>query len=202
MSDVARQRDAAVREAVARIREIARRDGVTRPSLEWIRDELESLAAQRELFPLADFPPAESGGRDKLYRLSVDPDDRFALYLNRGCDGHATPPHDHTTWAIVVGVLGQERNKVYRRTDDGSVPGRAEIDVAWERTVEPGAGICLMPDDIHSIHMEGDDPKMHLHMYGLALSRLTERVMYDRAAGTYKRFDPPPIVPAAGNPDG
>ena len=37
-----------------------------------------------------------------------------------------------------------------------------------------------MPDDIHSIHVEGDEETVHLHMYGLAFEHLHERVMYNK----------------------
>ncbi len=45
-----------------------------------------------------------------------------------------------------------------------------------------------MPDDIHSIHVLGDQSIMHLHMYGKALEEMTERVAYDRENGTYAVF--------------
>ena len=56
------------------------------------------------------------------YLLQEDPGNRFALYLNALNPGNETKPHDHTTWAVVVAVDGQELNKVYERTDDGADP--------------------------------------------------------------------------------
>ena len=167
---------------------------MTPAALARIRDRLVALGERTELFPLADFPPPDDGTGDRLYRLSMDADDRFALYLNRGTGKKDTPPHDHTTWACVVGVRGEEHNKFYRRTDDGGTPGKGTVEIVSEKTVMPGSGVALMPDDIHSIHMRGDDVKMHLHMYGRALHRLEGRVKYDEAAGTYEQFESHPDI--------
>lgn len=187
---VAQEREMAIAETVAQVRAIEAADGVNRDSLERIRAVLLSLAARTDLFILEDFPGPEDGKDDRLYPLSVDEDGRFALYLNRGSAEKDTPPHNHTTWAVVVGVRGEELNRFYERDDDGSAPGQARIHEARQFNVTPGTGVCMLPDDIHSIHMRGDDPKMHLHMYGLAINRLTERLMFDMEAGTCQVFPP------------
>jgi predicted metal-dependent enzyme (double-stranded beta helix superfamily) len=108
--------------------------------------------------------------------LHEDEDGRFALYLNALNPGNETKPHDHTTWAVVVAVDGEELNKVYAKRDGG-------LDLVREVVVKPGTGIALMPEDIHSIHTLGDRPTRHLHMYGLALERLDNRMAYDPATG-------------------
>lgn len=194
MSDIAKARDAAVASTIDRIRDIEREKRVTPDALEAIRAELIALAARQELFRPEDFPGPEDGSGDRLYILSIDDNDRFALYLNRGGDNKDTPPHDHKTWAVVVGIRGHEHNKVYRRLDDGSDPGRGEVEVDWELTVEPGNGICLMPQDIHSIHMRGTDIKMHLHMYGIGIPRMVNRVKFDMETGTVAPYPPHPDI--------
>jgi predicted metal-dependent enzyme (double-stranded beta helix superfamily) len=198
--DISAARAAAVASTVDRIRAIEREHGVTRPALEKIRDELMKLAAQEHLFPSAAFPPpppGEKGGN--RYFLQEDPDHRFALYMNALNPGNATKPHDHTTWAVVVAVEGQELNKVYDRTDDGTDPDRCELRVREEIMVEPGRGICLMPEDIHSIHTTGSVPTRHLHMYGLALEVLDDRKGYDdetgKVSGYNKAFMKPSLAP-------
>ena len=185
---VSEHRDKAVAETVATVRRIEAQRGITRDSLAAIREALIALASQSALFPPEDFPPPEDGHGDRLYTLSMDPDKRFALYLNRGGVEKDTPPHNHTTWAVVVGVQGDEHNKFYRRLDDGSDPDRGRVEIADEVTVRPGTGVCMMPEDIHSIHMRGDDVKMHFHMYGLAVSELSERVMFDMETGKIEHF--------------
>ena len=136
------------------------------------------------MFPSATFPPPPNGEKgSNRYLLQQDLGNRFALYMNALNPGNATKPHDHTTWAVVVAVDGQELNKVYERTDDGANPDKASLRVREEILVEPGRGICLMPEDIHSIHTTGDRPTRHLHMYGLALEKLDNRKGYDPDTG-------------------
>ena len=188
---IAENREQAVAAAVAAIRDIEARDGVTPESLKAIRAQLIDLANQTELFPASDFPGPEDGVGDRLYTLSMDDDKRFALYMNRGGEEKDTPPHNHTTWAVVVGVRGEEHNKFYRRGSDRQ-DARASLEVYDEVTVKPGVGVCMMPEDIHSIHMRGDDVKMHLHMYGLAISELSERVKFDLETGEVAHFEAHP----------
>ena len=183
-TDVSAARAAAIASTIDRIRAIEATEGVTRPALEKIRAELLALAAQEHLFPSATFPPPPNGEKgSNRYLLQQDPGNRFALYMNALNPGNATKPHDHTTWAVVVAVDGQELNQVYERTDDGSDPDKASLRVREEILVEPGRGICLMPEDIHSIHTTGDRPTRHLHMYGLALEKLDNRKGYDPETG-------------------
>jgi hypothetical protein len=85
---------------------------------------------------------------------------------------------------VIVGVQGNEENFFYERADDGSVTGRAELRRIGEEVVRPGTGVCLMPEDIHHIQVTGERPTLHLHMYGLALDRLTDRLSFDLQAGT------------------
>lgn len=188
MSTIAQQRADAVAQTIASIREIEAQKGVTREALEDIKAAMIGLAKRAELFPRAVFAPPGGAPRDRLYRISEDPDHRFALYLNSAKPGTETPPHDHTTWAVIAGVEGEEHQKIYQRTDDGATAGEGTVELAREFTITPGAAIAFMPDDIHSIHVLGDQSIMHLHMYGKALEEMTDRVAYDREAGTYATF--------------
>ncbi|WP_207539939.1 cysteine dioxygenase family protein [Sabulicella rubraurantiaca] len=197
--DVKAARSAAVAATVARIRDIEGRMGVTRPALEAIREELLALAAQEHLFPSNEFPPPPNGEKgSNRYLLREEDNNRFALYLNALNPGNETKPHDHTTWAVVVAVDGQELNKVYERLDDGSDPERCEMRVKEEVMVEPGSGICLMPEDIHSIHTTGTRPTRHLHMYGLALEKLDGRRAFDDKTGQVSYYNKNFMKPTAG----
>ncbi len=191
-------RAAAVAATMDRIKGIEAAQGVTRESLDAIKAEMLELAKNEALFPAAQFPPPPEGEKgSKRYLLQEDPDGRFALYMLALNPGNETKPHDHTTWAVVVAVEGQELNRVYRRVDDGREEGKAQLDLAREVMVEPGTGIALMPEDIHSIHTSGSTPTRHLHCYGLALERLDNRQGYDTETGTVRPYNQAYMKPTA-----
>lgn len=188
-TSVAELRRSAVADAVAQVRRVEHEQGVNRPALERIREILRDLAARRELFPAEDFPIVlDERGQNPIYLLSEDADKRFALYMSCSQGAKRVPPHDHTTWAVIVGVAGDEENIFYERTDDGRTPGHGTLRQVGHETVRPGTGVCMMPEDIHHIETHGDGQTLHLHMYGLALDQLHGRVKYDVDAGTYQVF--------------
>jgi predicted metal-dependent enzyme (double-stranded beta helix superfamily) len=152
------------------------------------------LAKRRELFPREVFKSRGDRPDDRIYRLSEDDGHRFALYINCGEPGTKTPPHDHTTWAVIAGIDGEEHQWIYRRTDDGSVEGVGTVEVDHEFTVEPGTAIAYMPDDIHAINVRGDVPALHLHLYGSGFEEMQGRIAFDVDAGTYKKFPGYPEV--------
>lgn len=182
MSDIAVERASAVAAAMDDIRAAEADLGVTREGVDAIRDRLIELSRQRQLFPLDDFPApgADDQPNSYLYRLTQDDDDRFALYAQSSFGQVETPAHNHTTWAVVVGFDGQELNKFYDRTADGGV------EQVHKHMVEAGTGVAMLPDDLHSIHINGS--ALNFHCYGLALERLDERQYYDAKNGQWKIF--------------
>lgn len=175
-------RTEAVNAAMDDIRRIEADLGVTRAGVEAIRDRLIELSAQRELFPLDDFP-APDGADERssfMYRLAQDADDRFALYAQSSNGKVETPAHNHTTWAVVVGHHGQELNRFYERSD------RDGVAETHEHMVEAGTGVAMLPDDLHSIHINGE--ALNFHCYGLALERLSEREYYNPKEKKWKIF--------------
>lgn len=191
-------RAAAVAATMDRVKGIERAQGVTRPALDAIMAEMMTLAAQESLFPGAEFPPPPAGEKgSKRYLLQEDPDGRFALYMLALNPGNSTKPHDHTTWAVVTAVEGQELNRVYRRVDDGATPGSAKLEFAREVMVEPGTGIALMPEDIHAISTPGSTTTRHLHCYGLALEKLDTRQGFDLETGTVQPYNKAFMTPTA-----
>lgn len=183
--DVAERRKAALDRTLARIREFESSQGVSPEALADIKGELIALAAEGELFSAADFPaPAEDAEETcALYLLSEDPDHRFALYLQACKPGLDVPPHNHTTWACIVGLEGEEENRFYQRGPEGAVQTGGQ-------KVGPGGGVAFLPDELHSIHIHGTAPVRNFHMYGLALDRLTEREFWSKKEQAWKIFPP------------
>src|SRR3954452_6411370 len=176
-----KERSDEIERAVAEVRAIERDGGVSRETLERIKQRLTLLAARQDLFTARDYPPPEPGARRNscLYRVAEDPDHRFALYVNSSEGNYGTPAHNHTTWAVIVGVSGEELNRFYDRTSDGPREKGSAV-------VRQGTGVAFMPDDYHSIHITA--PLVNFHMYGLALEQLQRREYYQPEERTWKVF--------------
>lgn len=110
--------------------------------------------------------------------LSEEEDHSFMVETVAWLPGRGVAPHDHQTWGIVVGIEGTEMNVNWRRLDDGSKSGYAELEVSEELAIGNGDVVPLLPDDIHSVRNEGDTTSLSLHLYGKALSSV-ERYEYD-----------------------
>jgi len=197
---IAEQRHAAIQSALTDIRQIAGNHSIDRITLAHITARLEKLATQSALFTRDAFPPpaiTEGVGASTRYRLNPeDGGSGIALYLNSINPGKTTIPHNHTTWASIVAVEGQEQNRIYRRTDDGSNPSRAQLELVRELTVQPGTSVDFLPDDIHSIYVVGDQPTLHFHLYGQPLETLTGRIGIDLETGAVVNYNATQFKPS------
>jgi rhodanese-related sulfurtransferase/predicted metal-dependent enzyme (double-stranded beta helix superfamily) len=176
------QRGRAVSDLIGRVRAIEAKDGVTRASLEAIKAELIALASCTELFPAAHFAnvPGRAG---TIYHLAEDRDGRFALYGSAGVPGKAQPPHNHTTWASIAGVYGDEHNVFYERTDRGETPGEGKLKKTHELTIQRGTACGMLPDDFHTIEVTSKVESLHLHLYGKTLEDLPDRITFPSSTG-------------------
>lgn len=159
-----------------------------------IRKILEKLAVQDDLFPEDDFKarPGASGG---LYELYVAPDRSLSLYASAGASGKYQPPHDHTTWAVIAGVRGIERNQFFEclERDDASSTGKIRLTSVAE--VGPGESVTLGADEFHTIAVDERGDALHLHLYGNALDTLVGRIGFEsETGGTFKRFMAKPLT--------
>jgi len=188
-----RIRSHAVRELVDQARSIEKA-GVTYSSLDRIGALLSGLARRTDLFPQEEFPMGADGG---IYRLSEDPDHRFALYASAGNRIMNVPPHNHTTWAVIAGVQGAERNFVYERLDNREQPDFVQLREAPDRgkTLRTGDFITFLADDFHHIETPpGSGNALHLHFYGLSLEHLPDRVSVDLATCKARRYMSKPKI--------
>jgi predicted metal-dependent enzyme (double-stranded beta helix superfamily)/predicted enzyme related to lactoylglutathione lyase len=82
--------------------------------------------------------------------------------------GVATPVHDHRAWGLVGVYQGQQREKVYRRIDDGSRPDFADLQQVAENILAPGDITTLLPPegDIHMIETISAEPSISIHVLG------------------------------------
>jgi predicted metal-dependent enzyme (double-stranded beta helix superfamily) len=164
-----------IEEFLQQIRLIHQR-GVDRAALEQIVSLLEGLAERRDLFNFDTFPAPVPGEGDTAFRYRLNDDgDTPTLYMNSLLPGKSTLPHNHETWAVIVAVEGQEINYVWARTDDGSDPALARLELEKKVVVQPGTSISFLGEDLHGIKVDGETPTLHFHLYGRPLESLNGR---------------------------
>jgi predicted metal-dependent enzyme (double-stranded beta helix superfamily)/catechol 2,3-dioxygenase-like lactoylglutathione lyase family enzyme len=80
----------------------------------------------------------------------------------------ATPVHDHRAWGLVGVYQGRQREKVYRRLDDGSQPDFADLQQVAENILAAGDITTLLPPegDIHMIETISAEPSISIHVLG------------------------------------
>ena len=185
-NDRAAERAAAVAAAMDDIAKIdahgREHGGVDQAGVGRIRERLLQLAERDDLFGDEDFPPPDSPGSSVSYRIAQNDENELALYVQCVGDGTSAPPHEHTTWAVIVGMRGQELNHLY-----GPCAGSGEPQVQHEVVVEQGTGVAMLGDDVHSIHIEG--AATNFHCYGRALEEVTDRQFWHARSGEWRIYN-------------
>jgi 3-mercaptopropionate dioxygenase len=103
--------------------------------------------------------------------------------------GVATPVHDHRAWGLVGVYQGRQREKVYRRVDDGSRPDFADLQQVAENLLAPGDITTLLPPegDIHMIETISDEASISIHVLGNDIG-CEQRHRYDVEHKAVHRF--------------
>ncbi len=170
----------AVAEVIGRVRSLTEgRQDIGIAMAQGICEQMAQLASSTGLWNADDFPIPE----DKLwqaYLLHEDSDGCHAMYAVAMKPGHAQPPHNHTTWAVIAGVRGREKNTVYVRDGDAQ---QARIRHVSDITVDAHRVIALGAQDIHSIEVLGPGNALHLHLYGRGFAHLGDRLIFDLETG-------------------
>jgi predicted metal-dependent enzyme (double-stranded beta helix superfamily) len=166
-SSVAQTQDA--REIIARVRPFARRLALAKG---WIQPHYYECDREQGF---------------GVHLLHEESDHTLAVFAIAWLPGRGAPPHNHGTWAVVAGVDGPEENTFWKRLDDGSRPGYAEIIREGARLFGPGEVVAFLPDDIHSVTNETDQVTVSLHVYGKHLN-YTGRSQFDPEAKTEMPF--------------
>lgn len=129
-------------------------------------------------------PRSDRFANNLVYR----PKDRaFSITAGNWLPGQTTPIHDHLTWAVVGVYEGEERESIFRRTDDRSDPKRAALELASERTNTKGHVTVLGKAGVHRIDNVSNSPSLSVHMYGADIGTL-ERHSYDPVTGSIGKF--------------
>jgi predicted metal-dependent enzyme (double-stranded beta helix superfamily) len=122
-----------------------------------------------------------------VHLLHEEDDHSNAVFMIAWLPDRGTPTHNHKTWGVVVGIEGEERETWWRRMDDGSKRGYAELERQTENSVGPGQASCLLPEDIHTVWNETDDVSLSLHTYGKHIN-FTGRSEFDPETRTEKQY--------------
>jgi len=121
------------------------------------------------------------------FLLHEEEDHSLAVLAVSWTPGMGVGPHDHGTWAVVVGVDGIERNIRYQRLDDRSNPDYAELEIKGESRAGPGDLVCIKKSGIHSVRNDSNKVTLSLHTYGTHIN-YTIRSQFDVDARTAKEF--------------
>ena len=113
-----------------------------------------------------------------VHLLHEEADHSLAVILVNWLPGRGTPPHDHGTWAVVVGIEGTERNVRYKRLDDRSNPDYAELAVKEDFAANEGELVCIKTGGIHKVTNETERMTLSLHTYGRHINH-TNRSQFD-----------------------
>jgi predicted metal-dependent enzyme (double-stranded beta helix superfamily) len=181
------ERGALVGQAMATIRAVMDK-GPSVANLDAAKAELIKLASHKEHFTFVDFPLPTDDAMECSYLIHEDDDGGYALYVNSGAPHQYYAPHDHgTAWAVIAGVEGRERHKLYLRRQNAA-DGESLIEKKGEVMVAAGEAATMQPDGIHEVNAMDGKPLLHLHLYARNFVAQGERWKYDLEQNTAELF--------------
>ena len=150
------------------------------------------LLAAEGWLPEAYASPDETsgmGGGIGQYALYRAGDGSLALFSLVVPPGTSTPVHDHLAWGLIGLYRGRQGETVYKRLDDGSDPGHADLEVAIEQEVETGELFALLPPDgdIHTVTTISAEPSVSIHLLANDTGCVWRR-RYEPATGAVAAF--------------
>ncbi len=122
----------------------------------------------------------------------LNEDDDHSLMVFTGClrPDYTSQVHDHGTWAVVVGIQGEECNTMYSRADDGSDPDQGVIEKRGEKIFHRGDALAMPAGVYHTVSNRSDAVSVALHTYGMSTNH-TERCQIDPETGVVRDFKIP-----------
>ncbi len=114
-----------------------------------LKPVLEKLVGSAASVPANAFTPRKD--RFAMNLLQMPDDEGYSIIGGVWHPGQTTPIHDHLTWALIGVYEGEEREALFRRTDDGSNPKLAKIQQVSERVHKKGHVTVLGHTGIHRV---------------------------------------------------
>ena len=150
-----------------------------------LKPALEKLVSSPGSVPAKAFTPRKD--RFAMNLLQMPEDESYSIIGGVWHPGQTTPIHDHLTWALIGVYEGEEREALFRRTDDGSNPKLAKIQQVSERVNKKGHVTVLGHSGIHRVDNISLKPTTSVHIYGRDIGH-AERHSYDPVTGEIGRF--------------
>lgn len=106
--------------------------------------------------------------------------------------GDNAKAHNHDTWGMVGVVENEIQETRFRRRDDGTKEGYADLETVGVLNNKAGMVSCLVAphDDIHEMNNVTDRDTVEIHVYGKDLTDMP-RLRFDTAARAVKTFASP-----------
>ena len=147
-----------------------------------VRDAMPGLLAERGLFAdlmagLLEGAPYPDMRRSTVFDnevvLYVDDRRTLSLRMYLWGPGETTYPHDHNSWGVIGSVCDGFEVVDYRRDDDGTREGYAELSETKKMVLGSGETTFTLPFDagIHKTGNPTSETLITLHLYGKAKSR-------------------------------
>lgn len=155
-----------------------------------VRPLAQKLVNNRDSWIKPEHYEVDDARGSSLYVLHEEEDHTLMVFAACFRPGRVTPVHDHGTWAVVAGVDGEEKNTIYKRTDDGSKPDFGEIQLRGEKTVRQGDAIGMPSGTFHTVSNLSDGVSVSLHTYGMNTNH-TVRCQIDLQTGQVEEFKIP-----------
>ena len=146
---------------------------------------LEKLVSSPASVPAKALAPRKD--RFAMNLIKMPKDEAYSVIGGVWHPGQTTPIHDHLTWALIGVYEGEEREALFRRTDDGSDPKLAKILQVSERVHKKGHVTVLGHTGIHRVDNISLKPTLSVHVYGRDIGN-TERHSYDPVTGEIGKF--------------
>jgi 3-mercaptopropionate dioxygenase len=157
---------------------------------EQVRDLLTEVLSREDDWLDQRYQTRHGEPKGRLYPLFRADDRRCSLLVAVFEAGVPAPVHNHGSWAVVGVYRGRERETWFRRLDDGSSPGRADLEIERSWVNSPGT-VTVVPDGtIHTVEAIDGQDAVSIHIYGTDIVT-QERSCFNVADGTVDAFYPP-----------
>jgi predicted metal-dependent enzyme (double-stranded beta helix superfamily) len=142
---------AAIDTSLIKARQAIDRHGVSRMAMEAIQKILHNLASTPGLGEAASLQELHQSGAAATV-LASEGAEGITLVYGRFPPEQPTPIHDHGSWGVAYVLSGRDRYIHWKRLDSGGEPGRAMLEVEYDRVLSPGDSVYWFdpPGDIHS----------------------------------------------------